>query len=314
MDALAGLLDGPRARNAFVLRAVFDPPFSIRIEDETPLSIVVLLRGSAVFSRSRRSIPLAAGDIVLARGPAPYAFADSSQTPNDIRILPGQVCVDPRGVLLDHSMALGVRTWGNSVDGETVMLIGTYERATEVGARVLSRLPADVVLRGLESPLIALLEAEISQDSPGQAAVLDRLLDLMLITSLREHFSSDTEHAPGWYAARHDLVVDHAIQLLHHHPGHRWSVASLAAACGVSRATLARRFTRLVGEPPMTFLTEWRLTLAADLLADDPTSTIAAVAARVGYADAYALSTAFKRVHGIPPADYRRHARQSARP
>lgn len=217
------------------------------------------------------------------------------------------VCIDPLGHLLDQSMALGVRTWGNAVFGETAMLIGTYERATEVGARVLSHLPSDAVLRGLDSPLIALLASEISHDSPGQAAVLDRLLDLLLVTGLREVFSAATDRAPTWYAARMDPVAGRAIQLIHHHPAHPWRVASLADACGVSRATLARRFTDLVGEPPMTFLTGWRLAVAADLLTD-PDSTIGSVASRVGYTNAFALSAAFKRVHGISPSEYRRQA------
>lgn len=307
MDALAGLLDGPRARHAFLLQALFTPPFSIRIEDEAALSLVVLLRGNVVFTGSQGPVTLTAGDIVLARAPALYTLADSHQTPSDIRILPGQVCLDPAGHLLEQSMALGVRTWGNSVSGETAMLIGTYERATEVGARVLSHLPSDVVLRGLDSPLIALLASEISHDAPGQAAVLDRLLDLLLVTSLREVFSSAADHAPSWYAAQQDPVAGRAIQLMHHHPARRWSVASLAEACGVSRATLARRFAGLVGEPPMTFLTGWRLAMAADLLTD-PTSTIASVATRVGYTNAFALSAAFKRVHGLAPTEYRRKA------
>lgn len=202
-------------------------------------------------------------------------------------------------------MAMGVRTWGNSASGETTMPIGTYDRATEVGARVLSRMPSDVVLRDLDSPLIELLATEITRDSPGQAAVLDRLLDLVLVTSLRTVFSAATDHAPGWYAAREDPVVGRAIQLMHHHPAHPWSLASLAAACRVSRATLARRFSTLVGEPPMSFLTSWRLAVAADLLTD-PSTTLGSVATKVGYTNAFALSAAFKRVHGIAPTAYRR--------
>lgn len=307
MDALAGLLDGPRARDAFVLKAVFTPPWSIRIEDEAPLSVVVVLRGTAIFTRSAEAVTLGAGDIALVRGPDPYFLADSSDTPSDIRILPGQVCIDPSGHLLDQSMALGVRIWGNSICGETTMLIGTYQQATEVGARVLSQLPADVVLRDLDSPLITLLASEISQDSLGQAAVLDRLLDLVLVTGLREVFSATTADAPNWYRAQQDAVVGRAIALIHQHPAHPWSVGTLAEACRVSRATLARRFTELVGEPPLTFLTGWRLAVAADLLADSD-STIGSVAARVGYNDAFALSAAFKRIYGIAPSQYRRQA------
>jgi AraC-like DNA-binding protein len=305
MDALAGLLDGPRARGAFLLRVVMAAPWSITVEDESPLTLIVVARGSAVLTGSAGPTTLTAGDVVLARGPAPYVVADAAETPPDIRILPGQQCVDPHGRLLEESMALGVRTWGNSHDGETVLLIGAYERGTEVGSRVLSRLPADVVLRDLDSPLVALLSEEISRNAPGQEAVLDRLLDLLLVSCLRAVFAG--EDAPAWYAAHDDPVVGRAIALIHRYPAQPWTVASLAAACGVSRAAFARRFTERVGEPPLAFLTGWRLALAADLLAGTD-ATLAAVAARVGYANAFALSAAFKRIHGVSPTAYRRRA------
>ena len=305
MDALAGLLDGPRAHRAFLLRVVMSPPWSITVEDEAPLTLVVMTRGTAVLTGSSGPVELAAGDVVLARGPAPYVVADSATTPADIRILPGQQCIDPHGRLLDQTMALGVRTWGNAVDGETVMLIGTYEDATEIGSRVLSRLPSDVVLRGVDSPLVGLLSDEMTRDAPGQEAVLDRLLDLLLVSCLRTLFEGDD--APAWYAAYDDPVVGKAVGLIHHHPEHPWTVASLAAACGASRAAFARRFTELVGEPPLSFLTGWRLALAADLLVGSD-ATLASVAAQVGYGNAFALSAAFKRRHGQSPTEYRRSA------
>ena len=303
MDALGGLLDGPRARGAFLLRVVMQPPWSITVEDESPLTVIVVTKGSLVLRGSAGPVSVAAGDVVLARGPAPYVIADSPSTPPDIRILPGQVCVDPHGRLLDQSMALGVRTWGTAVDGETVMLSGVYEHDTAVGGRVLSRLPADVVLRDLDTPLVSVLADEITRDAAGQEAVLDRLLDLLLVTCLRTVFEG--ENAPAWYAAQEDPIVGKAIGLIHEHPAHPWTVASLAAACGVSRAAFARRFTSLVGEPPLTFLTSWRLALAADLLSSGD-ATVGAVAAQVGYASPFALSAAFKRVHGVAPAHYRR--------
>ncbi len=312
MDAMAGLLDGPRARDAFLLRGVFAPPWSISVEDEAPLSIVVLLRGTAVFTGSQGPVALNAGDVVLATGPVSYTLADSSDSTADIRILPGQVCIDPHGHLLKQSMALGVRTWGNAVDGETTMLIGTYDHTSEVGTRVLAQLPSDVVLRGLDSPLVDLLAKEVSHDAPGQAAMLDRLLDLLLVTALRQIFMEDSHRAPTWFAAREDPIAARAIQLIHNNPAHPWSVATLAAECNVSRATLARRFTQHVGEPPMTFLTSWRLALSVDLLAD-PALTIAAVASQVGYANAFAFSAAFKRAHGTAPTTYR-HPRAHVEP
>jgi AraC-like DNA-binding protein len=92
--------------------------------------------------------------------------------------------------------------------------------------------------------------------------------------------------------------------MLHHNPSHPWTVAALADATGVSRAALARRFNELVGEPPMSFLTGWRIALAADLLRE-PGATIGSVADQVGYGSPFALSTAFKRVRGVSPREYR---------
>ena len=138
-------------------------------------------------------------------------------------------------------------------------------------------------------------------DQPGQEAVLDRLLDLLLIAVLRAWFARPEAEAPGWYRAHADPVVGPALRLLHNAPEHPWTLAELAAACGASRAALARRFSELVGEPPMAFLTGWRIALAADLLLE-PGATVGSVAPQVGYGSPYALSTAFKRVRGISPA------------
>lgn len=304
MDAMTGLLDGPRARGAFLLRALFAPPFSIRIEDGAALTVVVLTRGSVVFTSGDGPVALSAGDVLMISGPAPYVLADSATTPDDIRILPGQICLDPAGHLVEQSMALGTRTWGNSATGTTVMLIGTYQDRTEVGARVLSRLPACVVLRQLDSPLVPLLATEIIENAPGQAAVLDRLLDLLVLTCLRQVFAASADRAPRWYAAQDEPVIGEAIRLLQQQPAHPWTVATLASAYGVSRAVLARRFNESVGEPPMTFLTGWRIALAADLLTS-PNATLASVARRVGYSTPFALSTAFKRIYRVSPAQYR---------
>ena len=130
--------------------------------------------------------------------------------------------------------------------------------------------------------------------------MLDRLLDLLLIAVLRAWFARPEAEAPGWYRAHADPIVGPALRALHHDPAHPWTVAELADRAGVSRAALARRFNDLVGEPPMSFLTGWRIALAADLLRE-PGATVGSVADRVGYGSAFALSTAFKRLRGISP-------------
>lgn len=313
MDSITGLLDGPRARGAFLLRSSLNPPWSLHIQDQAPLAIVAVVRGEAWFvpdgARSGEPTRLAAGDVAIVSGPDSYIFADTPETPPQVLILPGEVCASPDGLELTEMRTRGVRTWGNSADGRTELLTGTYDIRSEISQRLLAALPGVLVVRddSWENPLVGFLAAEVVKDEPGQDAVLDRLLDLLLIAVLRTWFSRAEAHAPGWYLAQGDQVVGPALRLLQEYPERQWTVQSLASATGVSRAAFARRFTALVGEPPMTFLTNWRLTLAADLLLE-PGATVGSVASQVGYGSPFALSTAFKRNRGLSPTEYRRAA------
>ena len=308
MDALAGLLDGPRAQGAFLLKVVLSPPWSLRIADEAPLAVFTVLDGAAwlVHPALDGPVELTDGATVVVRGPEHYVVADRPDRAPGMFIGPGGDCRDATGTHLADAMRIGVRTWGNDPAGSTTLLTGAYALDGEVGARLLRALPPALVLHRAEweSPVATLLAAEIGRDEPGQEAVLDRLLDLLLISALRAWFARPDAAPPAWYAANADPLVGRALQLLHHNPARPWTVGSLAAATGVSRATLARRFTALVGEPPMQFLTGWRLALAADLLRD-PDTTLAAVARRVGYSSPFALSTAFKRSRGVSPREHR---------
>jgi len=310
IDAATALLDGPRARGAFLLRSVLDPPWALRIQDEAPLTLVAIVRGEAwVLADDGERVRLRAGDVAVLRGPEPYTVADKPDTAPHVIIHPGQRCEILDGEPTSATIDLGVRTWGNSHDGAVVMLTGTYQMRGEVSRRLLDALPGLLVVRGDEwdSPLVPLLAAEIVKDEPGQEAMLDRLLDLLLIAVLRVWFAGPDARAPAWYLAQRDPVVGKALRMIHHDPAAPWTVASLAAAAGVSRAALSRRFTELVGEPPMSFLAGWRLAVAADLLRE-PDATVGAVARQVGYGSAFALSTAFKRVRGVSPREHRNGA------
>lgn len=307
MDAMAGLLDGPRARGAFLLRALMAPPWSVRIQDEAPLSLVAMVSGEAWVLTADGRIPLGPGDILVAKGPDHYTVADDPGTAPQVVIHPGQLCTTADGQEVATMSDLGVRTWGNDPDGPTEMLIGTYQLSGEVSRRLLTALPSMLVLGDddWDSRLLPVVRSEIDRDLPGQEVVLDRLLDLLLIAVLRAWLDRPDAGAPGWYAAQSDPIVGKALRLMYDDPARQWTVASLAMAVGVSRAALARRFQDLVGEPPMAYLTNWRLTLAADLLRE-PDSTIGAVARQVGYGSAFALSAAFKRVRGLSPQEHRR--------
>jgi AraC-like DNA-binding protein len=307
MDAIAGLLDGPRARRAFLLCCTMDPPWALHIRDEAPLSLVAMLRGSACFViNGNEPNWLDAGDVAILLGPDHYLFADDPTTPPQAIIHPGQLCTTPDGREIPQMRSFGVRRWGNAPDGATEIITGTYNFEGEVSRRLLDALPARLVLRRDEwqTPVLDLLAAEMQRDQAGQDAVLDRLLDLLLIDAVRTYLARAEQAAPGWYRAQSDPVVAQAVRLLQSSPGEPWTVGALASEMRVSRATLARRFTEVVGQPPMEFLTQWRLTLAADLILD-PRETVASVARTVGYSSPYALSAAFKRERGISPHQHR---------
>jgi AraC-like DNA-binding protein len=306
VDAVVGLLDGVRARGAFVLRMVLDPPWSMRIQDDAPLTLICQTTGrAAIVGDSTGTVWLEAGDVALTRGTEHYLFADDPSTPPTIVIHPGNRCTTPSGDDLKFEMSLGVRTWGTSAGGADRSIVCAYEGHSEVSSRLLDALPTVLVLRAHEwdTPLVDLLAAEAGHDGSGQEAYLDRLLDLLLISVLRTWFDR-AENAPAWWHAEQDPVVGQALRLIYNNPAHPWTVANLAAAVGSSRAAFARRFTELVGEPPIAFVTSWRLAQAADLLRSSQ-STIAAVAKQVGYSTPFALSSAFKRAYGVSPNAHR---------
>ncbi|ATL31371.1 Transcriptional regulator, AraC family [Streptomyces formicae] len=294
-----------------MIRALFEPPWSVRIADEAPLSVMIMVRGSAwiVPEDGTRPQLIGPGDLAIARGPDHYTCADDVGTAPFAEVRPGQRCVPLDGAPVARYQELGVRAWGESTGSSVEMLIGTYQMQGELTGRLLDALPALLVLptRVWDCPLTPLLADEMNRDEPGQEVVLDRLLDLLLIAALRAWFSRPEAAAPAWYRAMGDPVVGHALRLLQDDPAHPWTIAGLAAKSGVSRAALARRFADLVGEPPMTYLTNWRLALAADLLRDSEL-TIGSIARRVGYGSSFALSSAFKRVYGVSPQEHRTRA------
>ncbi|MFI6880443.1 AraC family transcriptional regulator [Streptomyces sp. NPDC050400] len=152
---------------------------------------------------------------------------------------------------------------------------------------------------------IGLLSREVAAAGPGSCAAVPSLLDLLLVYMIRAWTTDPAGRGTArWPAALADPVVTEALRLLHTDPARTWTADRLAARAGVSRATLNRRFTALVGRPPMTYLTWWRMTRAATLLrtADAP---LESVARQVGYASPYALSHAFRREFGVTPGRYR---------
>ena len=306
MDPLSGLLDRTRARGAFVLCSVLAAPWSIKVEDRAPLTLVAVIHGAAAITTAAGSqAELRERDIALLRGPEPYRVADPPSVSPQVSIGPDQVCtlIDPTARPMGP---LGVRSWGNDPAGDTTLLTGTYHTPAEISRPLLATLPDLLVMRAgrWASPFVEHLVHEADRDTAGQDVILDRLLDLVLIAAVQTWLAQDGSPAPGWYAAHDDPVVGPALALIHTHPGRPWTVASLATAVGSSRAALARRFTQLVGQTPVAYLTSWRLSHAADLLTTTD-ATLDGIARQVGYSSAFAFSAAFKRARGVSPRSYR---------
>jgi AraC-like DNA-binding protein len=309
VDPLSALLDAPRARGAFLLRATMAPPWAIKVQDEAPLTVVAMARGSSVWTRAGEVFEVGTGDVVLLTGTTPYDVADQVGRAPFAIIQPGNRPEAPDGTQLSVPLTQGIRRWGNSADGPDAMLVGNYAHVGETGRRLLRVLPETVVLRADEwrSPLVEVLLDEMSREGVGQASLLDRLLDALVVSAVRQWALSRGAAAPAWLDAASDPVVADVLNLLHEAPGEPWTLVSLARAAGVSRAALARRFRARVGEPPMTYLAGWRMAIAADRLRDG-TDTVARIAAEVGYDSPFTFSTAFKRAYGLSPTAYRRGA------
>ncbi|WP_433235847.1 AraC family transcriptional regulator [Streptosporangium sp. CA-135522] len=328
MDVIGDLLDGVRTRGAVFRRSPACPVWSLRFVAPGPLSLVTVVGGQVwVAPQAGGARALRPGDVALAYGGRPFTIAGSPVAPGP----PHQVLVhgvehpvepdpvEPVGIAGGAAYRVdGAAEWGGGglggEDGEgepvragVLLVTGACRPGGRLCRRLLGMLPDLLVVPGGDARLGAVLEligAEVVGSAPGRRVVLDRLLDVLVVVALRAWFAREEAHAPGWYTALEDPRIGRALREIHRAPEAGWTVVGLAAAAGMSRAAFARRFTELVGRPPLAYLTEWRMALAAELLAR-PGTTVAQAARRVGYADAFGFSAAFKRVRGVSPGTLR---------
>lgn len=305
VDVFDDLIRGVRAHGSLFGSSVLTPPWSLRFVDGAPLTLCTVLGGAGwILPEGGRPVPLRDRDTVVVRGPEPFRFVDDVDTraePVDC----GQHCAVP-----DEGGTRHRRGWHDTGDGGVTLIVGAYPVQGEIGRGLLDTLPA--VLRvdggGTGDGVLDHVADEVSIDRPGQQVVLDRLLDWMLVCTLREWFDRPDADPPAWWAAQHDPVVGESLRSMHADPAAPWTVASLAERARVSRSTLAKRFADVMGEPPLAYLTRWRMTVAAELLVERTSATIADVAHAVGYSDPFGFSAAFKRVRGVNPSEFRRAA------
>ena len=163
---------------------------------------------------------------------------------------------------------------------------------------------ADQAGRWLESSILHLVQ-EAASETVGSQAMLAKLSEALFVDTLRRYVASLPDQQPGWLAGARDPVVGKSLALFHSDVQHPWTIATLAAAVGISRSALVERFTRYLSQPPMTYLMRWRLQLAARSLVGT-SKGVAEIAAEVGYESEAAFNRAFKREFQLPPARYRR--------
>lgn len=263
----------------------------------------VVLQGSCwAIPPEGEPIPVGTGDVLFFPHGHGYALADSPAGP----------IAEPDCDPYAHAELFA----SASVEGAgpvTVTLCGGYQLDSTRAHPLLAGLPAMIHLParlGHNTELraaVELLGREIADPRPGADLVVPALLDTLLLYILRAWFDVSMEHCrgDGWAAALADPAISAALEGIHRDPAHPWTVESLGRRAGLSRAAFSRRFTQLVGQPPLTYLTWWRLGTAARMLRDSD-ATLSEIAGAVGYGSEFAFANAFKREYGTAPGRYRR--------
>ncbi|MBM9506558.1 AraC family transcriptional regulator [Actinacidiphila acididurans] len=310
MDVLQSHLVRARASGGVFARSVARPPWGLCLPGTIQLAVHTTLQGRMWLwlDGAGEPLELAPGDVALVRGGPDHFVADRPGAP----CLPPEQFREAHAGDADRARAAATDSAadraGAAGHGTNTFLCGAYTLSGDVGRGLLEALPAVLTLSAAaDDPLhdvIALLSSELATPAPGQQTVLDRLLDILLVFTLRAGFRR-SEHAPAWFRAEADPRLAPALRAMHSDPARAWTVTDLAAASGLSRAAFARIFQHALGQTPMRYLTEWRMTLARDELRAGE-ATLARIAARTGYASPYAFAAAFRRHHGSAPGQWRR--------
>ncbi len=320
MDVLSEVLKVVKMESAFFYNGEFSAPWGFRspescklapfIHDTTGHVIVyhLLTDGKAFARLDNKRIPLSPGDIVI----FPHGDAHCLESG------PTRDVIDGEGALQEiFSQGLTVSKFGGG--GEVTRFIcGFLVCEPKLSEIFLSGLPPvlKVNIRNDESGVwlensIRYAIAYTDLGGPGGKAVLAKLSETLFAETLRRYILELPQGQNGWLAGARDPEVGKALALMHRQPASPWTVADLAREVGVSRSVLAERFRDYLGEPPVSYLTRWRLQLGAQML-NTTSYSVAQVASEVGYESEQAFNRAFKRQFGHPPARYRNETRAAA--
>ncbi|MBD0694897.1 AraC family transcriptional regulator [Streptomyces sp. CBMA123] len=309
MDILTEALASMRTARPASVRTDGRAPWALRLPPVAGAGFHVVLYGTCWLvpvdpAIGGGPVPLSPGDVIFLRDAHGHVLADSPDTPP----------VDASACRVEESTPIGTLSIGGG-GARTSLLCGNYHLDQARPHPVVRQLPTLIHLptrHGRHPELAAavqLLGAELENPRIGSTGIVPALIDSLLLYILRAWFEDQPAAAgAGWAAALRDTAVAPALNAIHEAPATPWTVESLADRAGLSRAAFARRFTSMVGEPPMAYLTRWRMTTAAQLLRESE-APLTTVAARTGYGSEYAFAKAFKREFGLAPGGYRREAR-----
>jgi AraC-like DNA-binding protein len=210
-----------------------------------------------------------------------------------------------------NALPFAIRTGGDG-PSDTHLICGFFSCDARPFNPLLDALPRFMRLSRDTSPgshslldqFIRFATAETGNKRAGSQSVLNRLSELMFVEVIRMHMDQLANNNTGWLAGLRDPLVGRVLTLLHARPTRDWTLEELASEAAASRSALADRFTQIVGCPPIQYLTQWRMQIAAKRLAD-PNVKIAAVAHEVGYESEAAFSRAFKKLVGRSPSQWR---------
>ena len=307
MDVLTDALEAIHVTSLLSGRLELTAPWGIRKAPKSP-GFFVVTRGTCWFEMDGVDAPLqvSGGDLVLLPHGHAHSLRDSLTTP----LVPAEqvfeACPQRK-----NCQPGGVFAYGGG--GAATTLVGGKIEFEDAGTNPLLRsLPPMIHVRGDNGTPMPWLDTclqfiamEMSSGQPGASTIVSRLADILFVQAIRAHVVSNGANAKGWLSALSDPQIGKALALIHEQPHAPWSVESLASAVAMSRSSFSARFGELVEEPPLTYLTRWRMQCATKLLrsGDD---TIATVAGKVGYDAEAAFSKAFKRWMGLAPGAYRR--------
>jgi AraC-like DNA-binding protein len=301
-DPVAEALHTLQMSGAFYSRATFTAPWGMELP-EMPghLMFHVMTSGQCwIEAENMEPLRLEAGDFALIpHGEGHALLGEPGSYATSLWDTKRELVTD-RYEILEH---------GGGGE-ETTMICGAVRLDHPAARHLVGLLPRAIHLRSTGSTqnqwmqsTVQLICHEAGELRAGGESVITRLADLLVVQAIRAWIDSD-EASTGWIHALKDREVGHSLRLIHRHPERSWSVESLAGEIHMSRSAFARRFSDLVGDSPMAYLTRWRMELAATWLRDG-TVRVAELPTRLGYGSEAAFSRAFKREMGVSPGAYR---------